>query len=157
MSKARLDGNLEQPGLAESAPAHGREVGIRWSLWSLPTQTILSFYDSIILSFICLNPKVKILWNLDILVKSESTDMVCTQAKARKSCACEDCFRASGLSTQKNWRAKDSVGFLRPTVREQTKEQSGLAASMNCLHYPWLVPSAMRCHFSDFWKESFDV
>ena len=36
----------EQPGLVEDVPAHGREVGTRWSLRSLPTLTILWFYDS---------------------------------------------------------------------------------------------------------------
>jgi len=35
----------EQPGLVESVPAHGRGVGTRWSFRSLPTQTILWFYD----------------------------------------------------------------------------------------------------------------
>jgi len=34
---------FEQPGLVEDVPAHGREVGTRWSLRSLPTQTILLF------------------------------------------------------------------------------------------------------------------
>ena len=32
---------FEQPGLVEGVPAHGRGVGTRWSLMSLPTQTIL--------------------------------------------------------------------------------------------------------------------
>jgi len=31
----------EQPGLGEDVPAHGGGVGTRWSLRSLPTQTIL--------------------------------------------------------------------------------------------------------------------
>jgi len=31
----------EHPGLVEDVPAHGRGVGIRWSVRSLPTQTIL--------------------------------------------------------------------------------------------------------------------
>jgi len=31
----------EQPGLVEDVPAHGRGIGTRWSLRSLPTQTIL--------------------------------------------------------------------------------------------------------------------
>jgi len=31
----------EQPGLVEDVPAHGRGVGTRWSLRSLPTLTIL--------------------------------------------------------------------------------------------------------------------
>jgi len=38
----------EQPGLVEDVPAHGREVGTRWSLRSPPTQAILRFYDSMI-------------------------------------------------------------------------------------------------------------
>jgi len=33
----------EQPGVVESVLAHGRGVGTRWSLRSLPTQTILWF------------------------------------------------------------------------------------------------------------------
>ena len=32
---------FEQPGLVEGVPAHGKGVGSRWSLRSLPTQTIL--------------------------------------------------------------------------------------------------------------------
>ena len=36
----------EQPGLVEDVPAHGGGVGTRWSLRSLPTLTILLFYDS---------------------------------------------------------------------------------------------------------------
>ena len=32
---------FEQLGLVEGVPAHGRGVGTRWSLGSLPTQTIL--------------------------------------------------------------------------------------------------------------------
>jgi len=36
----------EQPGLVEDVPARGRGVGPRWSLRSLPTQTILWFCDS---------------------------------------------------------------------------------------------------------------
>ena len=35
----------EQPGLVENVPAHGRGAGSRWSLTSLPTQTILWFYE----------------------------------------------------------------------------------------------------------------
>ena len=34
----------EQPGLVEDVPAHGRGIGTRWFLRSLPTQTILWFY-----------------------------------------------------------------------------------------------------------------
>ena len=41
----------EQPGLVEDVPAHGRGIGTRWSLRSLPTLTILWFYDSMILWF----------------------------------------------------------------------------------------------------------
>jgi len=37
--KARSD--VEQPGLVEWVPALGRGVGTRWSIRSLPTQTIL--------------------------------------------------------------------------------------------------------------------
>jgi len=33
------------PGLVEGVPAHGRGVGTRWSLRSLPALTILWFYD----------------------------------------------------------------------------------------------------------------
>jgi len=36
---------FEQAGVVEGVPAHGRGVGTRWSLRSLPTQTILWFYD----------------------------------------------------------------------------------------------------------------
>jgi len=32
---------FEQPGVVESVPAHGRDGDTRWSLRSLPTQTIL--------------------------------------------------------------------------------------------------------------------
>ena len=39
----------EQPGLVEDVPAHGRGGGTRWSLRSLPTLTILWFYDSMII------------------------------------------------------------------------------------------------------------
>ena len=35
----------EQPGLMEDVPAHGRGAGTRWSLRSLPTLTILWFYN----------------------------------------------------------------------------------------------------------------
>lgn len=35
----------EQPGLAENIPAHGRGVGAKWPLKSLPTQNILWPYD----------------------------------------------------------------------------------------------------------------
>jgi len=38
---------FKQPGLVEGVPAHGREVGKRWSLRSLPTQTILRFYENL--------------------------------------------------------------------------------------------------------------
>jgi len=41
---------FEQPGLVEGVPAHGRWDGNQ-SLWSLPTQAILRFYDS--LGFVC--------------------------------------------------------------------------------------------------------
>ena len=37
---------LLQPSLVEDVPAHGRGGGTRWSLRSLPTLTILWFYDS---------------------------------------------------------------------------------------------------------------
>ena len=36
---------FEQSGLVEGVPAHSRGVGTRWSLRSLPTQTILWFFD----------------------------------------------------------------------------------------------------------------
>ena len=36
---------LEHPGLVEGVPAHGRGVGTRWSVRSLPTQTIQRFYE----------------------------------------------------------------------------------------------------------------
>jgi len=36
--------SFEQPGLVEGVPVHGRGGGIRWSVRSLPTQTILWFY-----------------------------------------------------------------------------------------------------------------
>ena len=41
----------EQPGLVEDVPAHGRGLGTRWSLRSLPTQTILWFYSMILCYF----------------------------------------------------------------------------------------------------------
>jgi len=34
-----------RPGLVEGVPTHGRGLGTRWSVRSLPTQTILWFYD----------------------------------------------------------------------------------------------------------------
>ena len=34
-------------GVVEGVPVHGRRVGIRWSLKSLPTKTTLWFYDSV--------------------------------------------------------------------------------------------------------------
>ena len=37
---------FEKPGLVEGVPAHGRRLGTRWSIRSLPTQSILWFYDS---------------------------------------------------------------------------------------------------------------
>jgi len=37
---------FEKPGLLESVPAHGRGGETRCSMWSLTTQTILWFYDS---------------------------------------------------------------------------------------------------------------
>ena len=43
--KARLDGALSTWSL-EGVPAHGRKVGTRWYLRTLPTQPILWFYDS---------------------------------------------------------------------------------------------------------------
>ena len=39
--KARLDGALSNLGWWKMSLAHGRGVGTRWSLRSLPTQTIL--------------------------------------------------------------------------------------------------------------------
>jgi len=36
---------FEQPGLMEGVPTHGRGVGMRLSIRSLPTQTIPWFYD----------------------------------------------------------------------------------------------------------------
>jgi len=44
--RGRVGWSSEQPGLVEDVPAHGRGVGTRWSLRSLPTLTILWFYDS---------------------------------------------------------------------------------------------------------------
>ena len=44
--QAQVGWVFEQPGLMEGVPAHGRGVGSRWSLRSLPTQTILWFCDS---------------------------------------------------------------------------------------------------------------
>ena len=38
----------EHPGLVEDVPAHGRGFGTRWFLRSLPTQTILWFYPSLL-------------------------------------------------------------------------------------------------------------
>jgi len=35
----------EHPGLVEGVPAHGRGAGMRWSIRSLPTQTVPWFYD----------------------------------------------------------------------------------------------------------------
>jgi len=46
-----LGTSSEHPGLVEDVPTHGRGVGTRRSLRSLPTQTILWFYDSKILTF----------------------------------------------------------------------------------------------------------
>lgn len=40
--------SLEHPGLVEVVPGHGRDVGPRWSLGSLPIQAILCFYDFIL-------------------------------------------------------------------------------------------------------------
>jgi len=37
----QVEWGIEQPGLMESVPAHGRGVGTRGSIRSLPTQTIL--------------------------------------------------------------------------------------------------------------------
>ena len=50
----------EQTGLVEDVPAHGRRVGTRWSLRSLPTQTILWwFYDSLMWCYL----KTSFSWN----------------------------------------------------------------------------------------------
>lgn len=35
--------------MEEGVPAQGREIGMRWSLWSLPTQTVLGFLGSFFL------------------------------------------------------------------------------------------------------------
>jgi len=40
-----IQANILQPGVAEDVPVHGRGVGTRRSLRSLPTQTILWFYE----------------------------------------------------------------------------------------------------------------
>ena len=39
--RGQVGWSSEQPGLVEDVPAHGRGVGTRQSLRSLPTQTIL--------------------------------------------------------------------------------------------------------------------
>jgi len=40
----RVGWSSQHPGLVEDVPAHGRGVGTRWSLRSLPTLTILWFH-----------------------------------------------------------------------------------------------------------------
>ena len=50
-----------QPGLVEDVPVHGRGVGTRWSLRSVPTQTILWFF-CVYLSFMCSNTDGQNLW-----------------------------------------------------------------------------------------------
>lgn len=77
----KCSGNLEQPGLVAAVPAPGRGLELDGLYSPLQPKPFYHFMISTILSFICLNPKVKILWNLEILVKSESTDVVCTQGK----------------------------------------------------------------------------
>jgi len=51
-----------QPGLVGSVPACSRGLGVRWSLWSLPTQTILWFCDKLfapLLKFRCKDQHAK--------------------------------------------------------------------------------------------------
>lgn len=45
--KGHAGWGFEQLALVGGVPAHGRGVGVIWSLRSLPTQTILGFYDSV--------------------------------------------------------------------------------------------------------------
>ena len=44
-------GGVEQWGLAEDVPGHGRVVGTRWSLRSFPNQTTLWFYKKLYIAF----------------------------------------------------------------------------------------------------------
>lgn len=44
--------SLEQPSLVKVVPAQGREGGTGCSLRSLPTQTVLWFYGSVILNIV---------------------------------------------------------------------------------------------------------
>ena len=44
-AQGQVGWSSEQPDLVEDVPADGRGVGTRWALRSLPTQTILWFYD----------------------------------------------------------------------------------------------------------------
>ena len=46
--QGRVGWSSEQPGLVEDVPAHGRGVGTRWSLRSLPTWTVLWFYGQLV-------------------------------------------------------------------------------------------------------------
>ena len=63
----------------EDVPAHGRGVGTWWSIRSLPTQTILWFYQS------CL------LWGLSFCVTFAFSD------KPRLYCDCKDIDQMPGL------------------------------------------------------------
>ena len=44
--EARLDGVFEQPDLVKDVPAHASRVGLDGLQRSLPTQTILRFYEN---------------------------------------------------------------------------------------------------------------
>ena len=61
---------FEQPGLVEGVPAHGRGVGTRGSVRSLPTQTnlwfILWFYDS--LSDFCIVCDIIIVYEMNFII-----------------------------------------------------------------------------------------
>ena len=46
--QSRAGWGYDQAALVEGVPAHGREVGIRWSSRSLPTQIILLLCDSML-------------------------------------------------------------------------------------------------------------
>lgn len=74
---------MGQPGVGEGVPAYGRGLVLDGLYCPFQPKPFSHFMISTILSFICLNPKVKVLWDLEILVKSESTDVVCPQAKGR--------------------------------------------------------------------------
>jgi len=52
---------FDQPSLVEGVAAHGRGVGMRWSIRFLPNQTILWFYDSTNITYSLLNSDISVL------------------------------------------------------------------------------------------------